>query len=224
MTGQETESADARGGIAPGSLAIGILALVAGVAGAEVVETGTRLGITGGILLLVAALGLAAVAVGGRAYGPAVEGPLDMSARIGLGVLGGLLAGLLHGALTEAVGGIGLTVWLGVGVDVDLSAAEWTLRAVHGAAWGLALGVLYRAVPGAGFAAKGATFSLLPSLYTLFVVYPVFLGLGVLGVRQGYLTFGFVLLGNVLIGVVAAWVISWGETSDIAPVSDPLVP
>ena len=81
------------------SVGVGALALVAAVAGAQVMETGTRLGITGGILLLVAALGLAAVAVGGRPYGPAVEGPLDVSSRIGLGLLGGLLAGLFHGVL-----------------------------------------------------------------------------------------------------------------------------
>lgn len=223
MTEQETEPTVDRAGISPLSAGIGILALVAGVAGAQIIETGTRLGITGGVLLCVAALALAAVAVGGTAFGPAVEGPLDMSARIGLGVLGGLLAGLVHGLLTEAIGSFGLTLWLGVGIDADLSGAEWMMRAVYGSAWGLALGVLYRAVPATGFAKKGAAFSLLPSIYTLFVVYPVFLGLGVLGVRQGLLTFPLVLLGYALAGMLAAWVISWGETSDLAPVSDPLV-
>lgn len=223
MTEQVTEKQGDRGGMPLTSVGIGALALVAAVAGARFLETGTRLGITGGILLLVAALGLAAVAIGGRPYGPGIEGPLDVSARIGLGILGGLLAGLFHGVLTEVTGGLGLNVWLGVGIDVDLSAADWAMRAVYGSAWGLALGVLYPIVPGGGFAARGATFSLLPSCYLLFVVYPVFMGLGLLGVRQGLLTFPFVLLGNALAGVLAAWVISWGETTDLAPVSDPLV-
>lgn len=88
---------------------------------------------------------------------------------------------------------------------------------------GVALGVLYPLVPGRGFAGKGALFSLLPSMYTLLVVYPVFLGLGLLGVRQGFLTFPLVLLGNAFAGIVAAWVIAWGGETDLAPVSAPLV-
>lgn len=223
MTEQDTEPAIEGNGISAVNVALTAVALVAGLAGARVIETGTRLGITGGILILIAALAVAAVAVGGRVYGPSVEGPLDVSARIGLGVLGGLLGGLLHGVLTEFAGGLGLAGWLGVGIDVEVSAAEWAMRAVYGSAWGLALGVLYRAVPGEGFAAKGATFSLLPSIYMLFIVYPVFLGLGVLGARLGPLTFAFVLLGNALAGIVAAWAISWGQTTDLAPVSAPLV-
>ena len=201
----------------------GVVAFAAWLGGAGLLETGSRTGIEVGILLLVAALGLLAVAIGGRPYGPAVEGSLDLSARLGLGVLGGVLAGLFHGLLTEVAGSIGLTFFLGVGVDVDLSAGQYLLRAMHGTVWGVALGLLYPAVPGKDFASKGAMFSLLPSMYTLLVVYPVFLGLGLLGVRQGFLTFPLVLLGNALAGVVAAWVISWGGETDLAPVSDPLV-
>lgn len=201
---------------------LGVVAVVSGLTGAQLIDLGTRTGITGGILLLVVALGLGAVAVGGRAYGPGVEGPLDLSARIGLGLLGGVMAGLFHGVLTEITGSVGLTLLLGVGVDVDLSAAEWVLRIVNGGLWGFALGVFYPWIPGASFAGKGALFSLLPTVYTLFVVYPVFLGLGLLGVRQGLLTFPLVLIGYLVGGVVAAWVISWGERTDVAPVSDPL--
>ena len=92
----------------------GTVALAAGLGGVGLLESGSRSGIEGGILLLVAALGLLAVAIGGRPYGPAVEGALDLSARLGLGVLGGVLAGLVHGLLTEAAGSVGLTLLLGV--------------------------------------------------------------------------------------------------------------
>jgi hypothetical protein len=214
-TGQSRLSAMAAGA--------GAVALAAGLGGVGLLEMGSRTGIEVGILLLVAALGLLAVAIGGRPYGPAVEGSLDLSARLGLGVLGGVLAGLFHGLLTEVAGSTGVTLLLGVGVDVDLSAGQYLLRAMYGSVWGVALGLLYPVVPGKGFAGKGATFSLLPSMYTLFVVYPVFLGLGLLGVRQGLLTFPLVLLGNAFGGMVAAWVISWGGETDLAPVSDPLV-
>jgi hypothetical protein len=223
MNEQVADASPARTGPSVTAVATGAVGLVSGLAGLGLLETGSRTGIEGGILLLVAGLGLLAVAIGGRAYGPDVEGPLDLSARIGLGVLGGVLAGLVHGLLTEAAGSIGLTLLFRVGIDIDLSAGEYLLRAMHGAAWGFALGILYPVVPGEGFAAKGATFSLLPSVYTLFVVYPVFLSLGLLGVRQGFFTFPLVLLGNAIAGLVAAWVISWGGETDLAPVSDPLV-
>ena len=223
MTEQTTEPSGGPNRLSAMSVGVGVAALIAGLAGVGLLETGTRLGIEGGILLLVGSLALAAISIAGHPFGPAVEGPLDLSARLGLGVLGGVLAGLFHGVLTEVSGSIGLTVILGVGVDVDLSAAQYLMRALHGSVWGVALGILYPVVPGDGFAGKGITFSLVPSLYTLLVVYPVFLGLGLLGVRQGLLTFPLVLAGNALAGIVAARVISWGGETDLAPVSDPLV-
>jgi hypothetical protein len=223
MTEQVAESAarSDRSFLMPGAL--GVLALIAGLAGARLMELGTRIGISSGVLLLVVALGLAAVSIGGRPFGPDVEGPLDLSARMGLGLLGGVLGGLLHGGLTALTGSFGLTLLAGVGIDVDLSAAEWLLRALKGSVWGLGLGVFYPILPGRRFIQKGATFSLLPSLYTLLVVYPVFLGFGIFGTGQGLLTFPFVLIGNALAGILAAWVISWGERTDVAPVSAPLV-
>lgn len=218
-----TETRAGSGRMSAMAAGIGAIAVFSGVAGVALLNAGSRLGIEGGIMLLVVALGLAAVALGGRPFGPAEEGPLDLSARLGLGLLGGALAGLAHGVLTEAAGGSGLTLLLGVGIDVELSAAQYLMRALSGSAWGLGLAVLYPLIPGNGFAEKGATYSLLPSLYTLFVVYPVFLGLGLLGVRQGFLTFPLVLIGNAVAGLIAAWVISWGASTDLAPVSDPLI-
>jgi len=205
------------------ALGLGAGGLAAAFGGVAWVQTGSPVGLQGGILLIVLSLGLLGVAIGGHPYGPQVEGALDLSARLGLGLLGGVLGGLAHGVATEVFGSVGLTVLLGVGVDVDLSAAQYLARAVHGGAWGLGLGLLYPIVPGEGFAQKGATFSLLPSLYTLLVVYPVFLGLGLLGVRQGFLTFPLVLLGNAFAGLIAAWVITWGRETDLAPVSAALV-
>ncbi len=223
MSEQAAEPGADRNRISATSAGIGAVGLAAGLGGVGLLDMGSRTGIEGGVLLLVAALGLLAVAIGGRPYGPAVEGPLDLSARLGLGLLGGALAGLVHGLLTVVAGSVGLTVLLGVGIDVDLSAGQYLLRALYGSVWGIVLGALYPVIPGQDFAGKGTTFSLLPSLYTLFIVYPVFLGLGFLGVRQGFLTFPFVLVGNAIAGLVAAWVISWGGETNIAPVSDPLV-
>ena len=202
---------------------MGVAGVAALLGGIGMLDTGLPIGVEAGVLLLVAGLGLLAVGIGGRPYGPAVEGSLDLSSRLGLGVLGGVLAGLFHGVLTEVSGSVGLTLLLGVGVDVELSAGQYLVRALYGSVWGLALGVLYPVIPGQGAAAKGVTFSLLPSLYTLAIVYPVFLGLGFLGVRAGLLTFVLVIVGYALAGVLAAGVIAWGSETDLAPVSDPLV-
>ncbi|MCL7970885.1 MAG: hypothetical protein M8866_02185 [marine benthic group bacterium] len=202
---------------------MGVAGVAAVLGGIGMLETGLTIGIEAGVLLLVAGLGLLAVGVGGQSYGPRVEGVLDLSSRLGLGLLGGVLAGLLHGLLTEVAGGVGLTLLMGVGVDVDLSASQYLVRALYGSVWGLALGVLYPVVPGNGMVGKGFVFSLFPSLYTLLVVYPVFLGLGFFGVRQGLLTFVLVIAGNGLVGILAAGVISWGGETDLAPVSDHLV-
>jgi hypothetical protein len=223
MAEQAVDTGTDRNRIPVSTVGVGVVGVAAALGGIGLLQMGTSIGIEGGVLLLVASLGLLAVAIGGRPYGAEVEGPLDLSSRLGLGLLGGALAGLVHGLLTEAAGSIGLTLLLGVGVDVDLSAGQYLLRALYGSVWGIALGALYPMIPGEGFAGKGTTFSLIPSLYTLFVVYPVFLGLGLLGVRQGFLTFPLVLLGYAVAGLVAAWVISWGAETDIAPVSDPLV-
>lgn len=223
MSEQAADPSVHRSRIPASAAGLGVIGLAAGLGGVALLDAGTRIGIEVGILLLAASLGLLAVAIAGRPFGPAAEGPLDLSARLGLGLLGGILAGLVHGVFTEVAGSIGLTALLGVGVDVDLSAGQYLMRALYGSVWGVAMGALYPVIPGEGFAGKGVTFSLLPSLYTLFVVYPVFLGLGLLGVRQGFLTFSVVLAGNAIAGLVAAWVISWGAETDLAPVSDPLV-
>jgi len=223
MSDQETGSVSGVNRTSALSVGLGAGGLAAAFAGVAWVQTGSSIGLQGGILLIVLALGLLAVAIAGHPHGPQVEGSLDLSSRLGLGLLGGVLGGLAHGVATEVFGSVGLTVLLGVGVDVDLSAGQYLIRAIHGAAWGIGLGLLYPLVPGDGFAGKGATFSLLPSLYTLLIVYPVFLGLGLLGVRQGFFTFPLVLLGNALAGVIAAWVVAWGGETDLAPVSAPLV-
>ena len=79
--------------------------MVLGLAGARLLIMGGRSAITGGILLLIGALAAEAVAFGGRAWGPDVEGSLDLSSRLGLGVLGGILAGLLHAVVPGLEGG-----------------------------------------------------------------------------------------------------------------------
>lgn len=197
--------------------------IVLGLAGARLLITGGRSAITGGILLLIGALAAEAVAFGGRAWGPDVEGSLDLSSRVGLGVLGGIMAGLFHALLTMFVGSTGLAAFLGSAIDVQLSAADWGFRLLHGVVWGFLLGLTYRLIPGSDFVGKGLAFSLVVSAYVLLIRYPFFAGAGFLGIHLGLFTSVLVLVGNALAAVLVAGVIAWGARSPDRPVSQPLV-
>lgn len=178
--------------------------------------------IAGSVLLSIAALAGAAVLLGGAPYGPEVEGELDLSSRLALGLLGGLLGALLAAGLGWLLGVAGLPGWLGVAPPSDLAGAPLPARLAAGAGWGLVFGVVLPGMPGRGVLARGAVFSLVPSLWTLLKVYPVDRDLGLLGVELGALAFLFVLSLNLAWGVVAAWVLAWGERTELAPLDRPL--
>jgi len=192
------------------------------VAGVQLLGSGDVTTIAPAILLFAASLAAAAVALGGRDYGPELEGPLDLSARLAMGLLGGVLAGLVHGLLTWIAAPIAAGVLAG-GMDTGLGAEAWRMRVVLGGLWGMVLGVFYFGIPGGDFVRRGLAFSLLPSMVTLLYVYPVILGAGMLGVRLGPLAWAFVAIGNALVAVLAAAVIEWAGRTDLAPISRPLV-
>jgi hypothetical protein len=200
-----------------------VVTIVLGLAGARLMISGGQSAITGGILLLIGALAAEAVAFGGRSWGPEVEGPLDLSSRLGLGVLGGILAGLFHALITQFAGWIDIAAWLGSGLEMQLSAADWGVRVLHGVAWGFVFGLTWRLLPGADFVGKALAFSLIVSAYVLLIRLPFFAGAGFLGVNLGLFTLVLVLVGNALAAVVAAAVIAWGARSPDRPVSQPLV-
>lgn len=200
------------------------IAVVLGIAGARLLMLGTQAALSGGVLLLVGAMGAAGVALGSGSYGSSVEAAPDLSTRLGLGVLGGVLAGLLHGMLTVVVGWLGVPVLLSGGIDVELSALEWWSRAAGGGLLGLTLGALYHVLPGRTFLGRGAAFGLLLAAWQLFVVYPFRLGLGIAGLDAGWGVVPLVVLGAVVAGVVAAWTVAWGGRPRDEPLSAPLVP
>lgn len=200
-----------------------VVTIVLGLAGARLLITGGRSAITGGILLLIGALAAEAVAFGGRAWGPDVEGSLDLSSRLGLGVLGGILAGLFHALLTLFAGWTGFAALLGSGIEVHLVAADWGGRLLHGVAWGFVFGLTWRLIPAADFVGKGLVFSLVVSAYVLLIRFPFFEGAGFLGIDLGLFTSVLVLIGNALAALVAAAVIAWGARSPDRPVSQRLV-
>lgn len=177
-----------------------------------------RTGVSGGLLLLVAALGLLGTAVGQGAWGPEEEGRLDLSTRLAAGTLGGLLGGLAYLAVAWLGGLAGLPELVGSGWEVRAGPGAWTARAAAGAGWGVVYGLLLRRLPGRGPVRRGLVFSLAPALWTLVVAFPE-MNYGWFGVELGALTFLPVLLYHLAWGLVTGRVMRWARETDLAPLS-----
>lgn len=195
------------------------LTLLSLAAGAVLVARLDRTGMTAGILLFVAGLGFLAVALGSRPYGSDVEGPLDLSSSLALGLLGGVLGALANTAVVWLFGSAGIPQSVGVAISSEMTGLDWAARAWYGGLWGVALGVLLPVVPGRGAVARGAVFSLLPTFYMWFKVFPLDRGAGFFGLELGLLTPLFVMLFNLVWGAVAGGVLRWGQRTDEGPVS-----
>lgn len=214
-------------GAAPGARAGGrlsgtppaIAALATAAAGVWLVSTGGRTGLSGGILLLVAALAAGGVALGGVAYGPSVEGRLDLSSRLAIGLLGGALGALVALVAERILGGVGLHAAFGVSFPTASAPFEIGLRLARGGVWGMVFGVLLPFLPGGRLMGRGAVFSLVPSLYVLLKVFPLDRDAGILGLEYGLLAFAFVILYNLVWGLVTARTLRWAERTDEAPLS-----
>lgn len=199
------------------------ISVVLGVAGGRLLLEGTLTSVSAGVLLVVAALAGAGIALGGAAFGPVEEGKTDLSSRIGLGLLGGLLAGIFHGMLTVIAGWLDLGSIVGINLALSLESVDWMNRALLGSAWGLVLGIAWHFVPGNSAGARGAAFGLLLAVWQLFFVYPFRMGLGIAGIEMGLGLTPLVLIGFVAAGFVAGRAIGWADRTDLAPVSAALV-
>lgn len=177
-----------------------------------------RTGMSAGLVLGAAALGLLSTAVGQGSWGPAEEGRLDLSARLAAGALGGLLGGLAYLTVAWLGGLAGLPGLVGSGWEVRTGAGAWATRAFVGAGWGLLFGLLLRVLPGRGPVRKGLLFSIVPALWLLLVTFPG-MEFGRLGVRLGALTFVPVVLYHLAWGLVTGRTVRWARETDLAPLS-----
>lgn len=207
-------------------------ALGAGAAGVVLLGTdGAPL--TLAVLLLIAGLAAAGVLLGGGAYGAEAEGRLDLSARLGLGLLGGLLGAAVSAAARAVVATFGSIGALSMGLTSGWTGAEFLSHLGSGAVWGLMLGVLYTHLPGSP-AARGAMFGLAPTLYVVIRLatgepeldfargeLPLVSALALYAGRGVFAVFS-VLAVNVLWGAIAGATLGWGEAGDETPVARPI--
>ena len=107
------------------------------------------------------------------------------------------------------LGFVGITTALDVNIAPQLSVAWLYPRIVWGGLWGfLFLIPLFGNSP----LLRGVTYSLGPILVMLFVVFPIKLGKGVMGLDLGILTPLLVILANVSWGVVTSYWLTWVES------------
>jgi hypothetical protein len=216
--GAEPSGAEPSGEAFPSWLAL-VLAVVAFGAGMRLTVRGSPNSVGLGILLLIGGLAFTAVALAQGAYGPDREGPLDLSARLGLGLLGGFLGALSVRLVIWLAARIGFLGLLGIPLASWGDAVFLGLGTAQAVLWGVAFGILYPFVPGSGFPVKGALFGLLAGLYVLLKTLPFDVGSGWLGVDIAPLAFVPVLLFALVWGLACAATIEWGAGAGEAPVS-----
>jgi hypothetical protein len=201
------------------SLILKAVGLAAAGGAIYLLGSGSGGSITAGVLLGVVALAVSAVLFGSGAYGPTVEGRLDLSARLGLGFLGGGLGALASRIALWVLDAIGLREALGVAPLIVGSPAALAVHLGVGAIWGMVLGVVFFHVPMRTAIGRGMLFSIVPSLYVLLKVYPVDYEVGIFGTELGALAFVFVFFLNLVWGSIAGGVVGWGDQPEEAPVA-----
>jgi hypothetical protein len=126
----------------------------------------------------------------------------------------GLLAGLGNSLFVWACGEWQLTAFIGVKISPALNQAWLYPRLIFGGIW--ALGYFFTVSTPRyrrHWIRKGIWFSLLPSAYTLFYVFPYVKQLGLAGFELGMLTPLFVVVANLIWGVLTGFFtrLFWGR-------------
>ena len=122
--------------------------------------------------------------------------------RLGLVFAAGALGGLANGLVVWLFGEWGITGALGVKIAPALTPAMLYPRIVWGGIWGVLFLLPFFKV---SFLKQGVLYSLGPVLVQLFVVFPYKAGKGMGGLDLGLSTPVFVVVFNVVWGVVAAF-------------------
>jgi hypothetical protein len=135
--------------------------------------------------------------------------------RISMTFAAGCLGALINSWLVWYLGTTGIPRQFGVAIAPAWSLGFLYRRLVWGGLWGLLFTApIWRRGFWVGVFSRGILFSLIPSAFQLFYVFPVLQGEGVLGVGLGRLTPVFVCLYNAVWGFSAAlWLYAAKEDS-----------
>ncbi|AFM27337.1 hypothetical protein [Desulfomonile tiedjei] len=122
--------------------------------------------------------------------------------RLSLAYAAGSAGGLANGLAVWLFGYLGITAAIGVKIAPALTAAMLYPRLVWGGLWGFLflLPFLKKSL-----FLRGVVYSILPSLVTLFIIFPTRVPNGMLGLPLGTATPLFVLLVNAIWGIVASY-------------------
>jgi hypothetical protein len=136
----------------------------------------------------------------------------DVVGRLSVGFAAGCLGALVNSWLVCYLGQRGIPQLLGVTLAPKWSLAFLYPRLVWGGLWGLLFALpIWRGTFWIGVFSRGILFSLAPTAFQLFYVFPNLLGKGALGLALGKLTPLFVFGYNVVWGLAAALWVYWEE-------------
>lgn len=117
----------------------------------------------------------------------------------------GAFGALVNSLVAWRLGVAEVPKMLGVSIAPSLTAHYLYARIVWGGLWGfLFLLPFWRSGFLVGVFSRGVLFSLIPTVFQLFYVFPVLQGKGVMGMALGSLTPFFVFFYNVVWGISAA--------------------
>jgi hypothetical protein len=120
----------------------------------------------------------------------------------------GCFGGLVNSFAVWFLGATGITASFNVKIAPSLTVAYLYPRIVWGGIWGiLFLLPFFRH----SMILRGIVYSLAPTLAQLFIVFPIKLNQGVMGLDLGVLTPLFVLFFNAVWGISAAWWLKLAE-------------
>jgi hypothetical protein len=134
--------------------------------------------------------------------------------RLSVGFAAGCLGALVNSWLVCYLGQRGIPQMFGVSLAPKWSLAFLYPRLIWGGVWGLLFALpIWRGTFWVGFFSRGILFSLAPTAFQLFYVFPKLMGKGYMGLALGKLTPLFVFGYNAAWGLVAALWVYWEERS-----------
>ena len=126
--------------------------------------------------------------------------------KVSIAFSAGCFGGLVNSLAAWSLGAIGITAAIGVQIAPALTPPYLYQRLVWGGIWGF---ILLPPILPASIWLRGILLSLGPTIVQLFIVFPIRLNKGLMGLEFGQLTPLFVFIYNAIWGVCAVSWVRW---------------